>query len=138
MKQKHFKVFLDGTEFDVEVQAVDEHGLEVLVNGRTYKVEFEDLDEPHPAAPIPTFSPARPTAVAVAGPLRAPMPGDITQLLVKAGDDVTAGQELLVLEAMKMKNIIRSPRPGKVASIEVAAGQSVNHGDVLIRYEDPA
>ncbi|MBI3159130.1 MAG: hypothetical protein HYZ26_05990 [Chloroflexi bacterium] len=131
MKNKHLKVFLDGTEFDVEVQAVDAHGLEVSVNGRLYKVEFEDLDE---AALIPVIAPTAPAGPG--GPLRAPMPGDVTQVMVKTGDEVGVGQELLVLEAMKMKNVLRAPRAGRVAAVDVAAGQSVAHGDVLVRFEE--
>jgi biotin carboxyl carrier protein len=132
MKNKHLKVFLDGTEFDVEVQAVDARGLEVSVNGRPYKVEFEDLDE-NGGPPAAVSASA---ATGPGGPLRAPMPGDVTQVLVKAGDEVGVGQELLVLEAMKMKNVLRAPRAGRVAAVEVAAGQSVTHGDVLVRFEE--
>lgn len=136
MNIKHLKVFLDGTEYDVEVEQVDEFGLEAVVNGRRYKVELEDLE----AAANPLAKPAAPAGAPVAGgssgPLRAPMPGDIVQVLVKAGDTVQVGQDLLVLEAMKMKNIIRSPRAGVLAAVEVASGQSVAHGDLLVRYED--
>lgn len=138
MTPKHLKVFLDGTEYDVEVEAVDEFGIEAVVNGRRYKVEFEDLDAVMPSARPVATSPAAASAPAGAagGPLRAPMPGDIVQVLVKAGDTITAGQDLLVLEAMKMKNVIRSPRAGVVAAVEVASGQSVAHSDVLVRFEE--
>ena len=63
------------------------------------------------------------------------MPGDIVQILVKPGDHVCIGQELCVLEAMKMKNILRSSRDGVVESIEVTLGQSVKFGDVLVRFK---
>ncbi len=137
MTAKHLKVFLDGTEYDVEVEAVDEFGIEAVVNGRRYKVEFEDLDAVAPSARPGAVTPA--TSVpsgAASGPLRAPMPGDIVQVLVKAGDAVEVGQDLLVLEAMKMKNVIRAPRAGVVAAVEVASGQSVAHSDVLVRFEE--
>jgi len=61
----------------------------------------------------------------------APMPGKVIRLLVKAGDEVEAGQGLLVVEAMKMQNEIRSPKKGKVVRLEAAEGQAVNAGDAL-------
>jgi len=54
--------------------------------------------------------------------------------MVKPGDQVCVGQEMCVLEAMKMKNILRSSQNGVVASIEVTLGQSVKYGDVLVRF----
>jgi biotin carboxyl carrier protein len=67
--------------------------------------------------------------------VRAPMPGDVLGVLVQPGDTITAGGKLIVLEAMKMKNVIRSPRDGRVAIVHVAAGQTVDQGDVLISFE---
>jgi biotin carboxyl carrier protein len=61
----------------------------------------------------------------------APMPGKVVRLLVKAGDQVEAGQGLLVVEAMKMQNEIRSPKKGKVERLHVKEGQAVNAGEVL-------
>jgi biotin carboxyl carrier protein len=61
----------------------------------------------------------------------APMPGKVVRVLVSAGDEVAAGQGLLVVEAMKMQNEIRSPKQGKVERFEVQEGQAVNAGEVL-------
>jgi biotin carboxyl carrier protein len=63
------------------------------------------------------------------------MPGSILTLLVRPGDTVAVGQELCVLEAMKMKNAIRASRGGVIASVEVSEGQTVAYGDVLITFE---
>jgi len=63
--------------------------------------------------------------------LRAPMPGKIVVLLVKAGDHVDAGQGIVVMEAMKMQNEIRSPKSGTVERLLVAQGQTVNAGEVV-------
>ncbi len=63
--------------------------------------------------------------------LRAPMPGKIVVLLVKAGDRVDAGQEIVVMEAMKMQNEIRSPKSGTVERLLVTQGQTVNAGEVV-------
>ena len=61
----------------------------------------------------------------------APMPGKVIRLLVNAGDEVEAGQGLVVVEAMKMQNEIRSPKAGKVERLQVKEGQAVNAGEVL-------
>lgn len=61
----------------------------------------------------------------------APMPGKVVRVLVAAGDEVAAGQGLVVVEAMKMQNEVRSPKSGKVERLLAAEGQSVNSGDVL-------
>ena len=60
------------------------------------------------------------------------MPGTINSVKVKAGDSVTKGQVLVVLEAMKMENEIMAESDGTVASVAVSQGQSVNTGDVLV------
>lgn len=61
----------------------------------------------------------------------APMPGKVIRLLVTTGEEVEAGQGLIVVEAMKMQNEIRSPKKGKVERMQVKEGQAVNAGDVL-------
>jgi biotin carboxyl carrier protein len=72
-----------------------------------------------------------------AGPvsLRAPMPGRVVKLLVKAGDAVKVGQGVLVVEAMKMENELKSPRDGVVKQIHAAEGAAVEAGEDLARIE---
>ncbi len=65
------------------------------------------------------------------GRVKAPIPGQITQVLITPGQTVHAGQALLMLEAMKMENEIRSPRCGTVHALHVAPGQSVSLHEVL-------
>jgi biotin carboxyl carrier protein len=62
------------------------------------------------------------------------MPGVILAVSVKAGDTVTRGQEVAVLEAMKMQNSVKSPRDGTIAEVCVAPGQAVGHGDAIVRF----
>ncbi len=62
----------------------------------------------------------------------APMPGTIFQVHVKEGDDVVEGQELLVLEAMKMENRVQAPIAGRVETIYVKEGDEVNPDETLI------
>ena len=63
--------------------------------------------------------------------VRAIMPGRVVSVSVAVGDPVTAGQELLVVEAMKMQNELRAPRAGTVERLAVAAGQTIELGDLL-------
>lgn len=65
------------------------------------------------------------------GRLKAPIPGLITRLMVQQGDNVEAGQPLLVLEAMKMENEIRASRSGVISALHVAIGQSVSRHELL-------
>ena len=65
----------------------------------------------------------------------APMPGRIVKVLVKAGDRVTGGQGLVVVEAMKMENELRAPRDGTVAAVRVSEGMSVEANAVLVVVE---
>ncbi len=64
--------------------------------------------------------------------LRAIIPGRVASIAVVAGDQVDAGQELLVIEAMKMQNELRSPRDAVVERVAVAAGQTIELGDVQV------
>jgi biotin carboxyl carrier protein len=59
------------------------------------------------------------------------MPGRVVEVLVREGDEVTVGQGLVVLEAMKMENEIQAERAGKVTKVFVTAGQPVEGGDLL-------
>ena len=77
------------------------------------------------------------TAAQGAGPQRitAPMPGKIVRVLVTAGDEVTTGQGLVVIEAMKMENELRAARDGRVSQVSVVDGQSVDAGAILLVVE---
>ena len=66
--------------------------------------------------------------------IKSPMPGLVFKLLKNSGDEVAAGDTILVLEAMKMENAIKSPVDGIIKSIEVIEGQPVDKGMVLIRF----
>ncbi len=69
------------------------------------------------------------------GNVMAPMPGKVLQVLVKEGDGVEEGQPLVVLEAMKMENVIKAAANGTVSVVEAAQGQAVEKGALLVGFE---
>jgi biotin carboxyl carrier protein len=89
------------------------------------------------AAPAAAASPAparRPAGGGGKGTMSAPMPGVILEVNVKPGDTVTKGQQVAVLDAMKMHNMIGASQAGVIAEVYVAAGQSVDHGTPLLKF----
>ena len=67
--------------------------------------------------------------------LRAPMPGQVREVYVQAGEAVEEGQELLLLEAMKMEIRVQAPRAAKVAAVNVGAGDTVDKDQVLVELD---
>ena len=116
----------------------------VTVNGVAYNVTVEEgtgapaaaaapaAPAAPKAAPAPAAAPKAAAGAAGAVAVKAPMPGNILDVKVKAGASVKAGDVLVILEAMKMENEIVAPQDGTVASINVNKGDTVNSGDVLV------
>ena len=102
------------------------NGLRIWINARHYDVMFPD-----PLAGISAHHSSE-------GSLTAPMPGVITILSAKPGDTVTAGQPLLVMEAMKMEHAIKAPFDGVVKAYKFSAGDQVKDGDLLVEFEELA
>lgn len=67
--------------------------------------------------------------------LKAPMPGKVLEIMVSVGETVAKDQALLVLEAMKMENVIKSPGEGKIKSISIQKGNTVEKNQVMINFE---
>ena len=65
----------------------------------------------------------------------APMPGVLTRLRVEEGEKVKTGEEIGVIEAMKMENSLRSPRDGRILSIAVSQGDNLETNQLILRYE---
>ena len=105
----------------------------ITVNGVAYSVSVEETAAgAAPVAAAPVAAPAAPAGAAGAVAVKAPMPGNILDVKVKAGDSVKAGDVLVILEAMKMENEIVAPQDGTVASVNVNKGDTVNSGDTLV------
>ncbi len=144
---KRFRVTLEDRTYQVVVENPDANPVRVTVDGEVFEIPLESLDDApgaqmqpivsSPTAARPAAVPSRAEPGAVSGHVvSAPMPGTINKVSVKPGDQVERGQELCVLEAMKMNNVIRATRPARVAEVRVSEKQSVQHGDVLIVFGD--
>lgn len=139
--------------FEVEIADLNARPILATVDGETFEVYPEEAAQPFvraaaAPAPIPAPAPAAAAPAVVSRPaapaapvnaskaLSAPLPGTVVAVLVKEGSEVKFGQELLTIEAMKMKNAIRATRDGKIAAIYVKEGDSVRHGQPLLEYAD--
>jgi biotin carboxyl carrier protein len=126
--------------YRVEVGDLRARPIVVTVEGQSFEVwpeEAQAAPAPPPAAgPAARPAPTKAALPAVNGPgtVRAPIPGVILSVAVQPGAAVTVGQELCVLEAMKMKSAIRAGRAGRVAAVHVSPGQQVAHRQPLLEY----
>ena len=147
MNKYQYKV--QGVDYDVEIEEVEGNLAKVSVTGIQFEVELKrpinpvhaikkpKVAAPKPAAPAPAPA-AAPVAAAPAAapgsgnPVKAPLPGTISSISGKVGDQVSVGDTVLVLEAMKMQNNIEAEYAGTVTSIVVNPGDSVMEGAVLL------
>lgn len=138
-----FKITIDENNFDVTVNVTDHNKATVEVNGISYDVLYESKNTPvapvtRKAAAIPAATHhATPATVSTGGSssknaVKAPLPGTISAINVKVGDQVKRGDTLLVMEAMKMENNIMANADGQVKSILVTVGQAVSQDDALV------
>lgn len=156
MPAQTVRVLVDGQPYTVEIEDTRASPLVVRVNGKSFTVELPPVTEPGaPAAwqaragdgagrttlsgngkpsPQPTPPTVRPAPSGLGSTVIAPMPGTILAIFVEAGQQVAYKQDLCILEAMKMKNVIRSPRAGTVAEVRVHPGQTVAYGEVLLTF----
>ena len=142
---KEYKYTINGKMYEVAVGDIEENIVSVTVNGEEYKVELEKQPEPEKKKPVL----GKPTAQAESsdnepaakGPInknnavKAPLPGVITDIKVAVGDEVQAGDTVVVLEAMKMANNLQAEKAGKVTAICVKIGESVMEDDALVVIE---
>ena len=143
--KKEYKYTINGNQYEVAIGDIVENVVSITVNGEEYKVEMEAEPEPEQTKVVlgkpKTESadngdaPTSTTKVNTNNAVKAPLPGVITSVEVNVGDEVKAGDTLLVLEAMKMANNIETEKDGKVAAILVKAGQSVMEDDPLVVIE---
>ena len=118
-----------GRVYECRVGAAQSRGsLNVSVGGQDYSVGVTDPKHLRGAANAAGADSGRAQVLA-------PMPGKVVRVLVEQGQQVEAGQGLVVVEAMKMQNELKSPKGGAVVELRAAAGSTVNAGDVLVVVE---
>lgn len=128
---KRYSITVNGTTYDVQVQEVPVGASAPAAAPATAAAGVAAAPAAVPTEAAPT---ATPTPVPSAGSVKieSPMPGNILDIKVSAGQSVSRGDVLLVLEAMKMENDIVAPSDGTVAGIHVARGDTVDTGALLV------
>lgn len=135
---------IEGKQYQVNLIDLNTRPIIAEVEGQTYEVWPEEEQNAAPISPSSGSAPAAvlPTPVAPASSssssllsVNAPLPGVVISIAVREGENVSVGQELYVLEAMKMKNSIQADREGKVAKIHVAPGDLVKHSQPILTFE---
>ena len=150
---KDYSLKINGNQYDISIDNINAESTlaNVIVNGVAYEVEIAGEEASRTKKPqvVPTpkgtnlsVTPttAAPSAPKVARPaasgagfsVKSPLPGTVVKVNVKEGDHVSAGQTLVVLEAMKMEIEASAPVDGTVKSIAVATGATVNTDDLLV------
>ena len=151
---KTYKYKIDGAAYDVTINEVQGRHAKVVVNGIPFEVEMQGTQltednlpnvdttsapEAPAAAPVeqPAAAASAPSAseAGKGNPVKAPLPGVVTKILVKAGQAVKKGENILVLEAMKMENNITAENDGTVTVVCVNPGDSVLEGTVLLTID---
>ena len=152
LERKDGVLLLDGQPADIRIERLDDYAVLLFEGTRTTLVGLEPQDD---GTVIATVNGKRievevktstdllldrfgmdAGASSADREVRAPMPGLVLRLLVKAGDAVEAGQGVAVLEAMKMENEPKAPASGVIANVRVAEGDAVGKNDLLIELDD--
>jgi len=136
----NFKYTINGNVYKVTVNRIEDTVAEVEVNGTTYKVEMNKpaqkqivtINRPAQTFVAPVTKPQQVTGITV---LRSPLPGIILDIFCKVGESIKKGQKIMILEAMKMENVINAEKDGIVKEIKVKKGDSVLEGAELILTE---
>jgi glutaconyl-CoA/methylmalonyl-CoA decarboxylase subunit gamma len=142
------RVKVEDQTFEVEVGSLQARPITAVIDGETFEVWPEEAQGAAPVQAAPAFTPApapmaAPAPAAAARPAApaagkasvvAPIPGTVIAVKVKEGQQVNQGDELITLEAMKMKSAIRSNRAGKIGRILVAAGDKVTQNQAMIEF----
>ncbi len=144
-----YKITVNEKTYEVEIENINARPVIAHVDGERFEIMPGDVNQAEtkkeaskPAEkksfnpnPSKTTSPAPNPAIS-GNNLTAPLPGTVVDVFVKVGDKVEAGQVVLIIEAMKMKNSIRSVFSGTISEVLVSAGQSVAHKQALIKFAD--
>lgn len=137
---KKYKFTISGSEYEVHIKDIEDNIAEVDVNGTRYEVlihnEIKTSKTPRlvrkPLEKMPGEGQIKKKESSGKHEVTAPLPGTILKLNISVGDMVSEGQNLLVMEAMKMENQVQTTKGGEVLAIKVNVGDAVQQEDVLI------
>jgi biotin carboxyl carrier protein len=130
--EKKFHAIINNQSLTLELGSIDETGknFTVLINGVKYQVGVQNqYDALLKQLGMDKLASGKVNAI------KAPMPGMVLRINVKVGDEVKKGDGLLVLEAMKMENVIKSTTDGVIKKINFAEKTAVEKGAVLVEFE---
>lgn len=128
----HFHIIQDNLSYNAEVLGTNynEKVFELKINGVIYEVKLEDeYDQLVKRLGLSVVTHQ------VVKDINAPMPGLVLEVSVEAGQEVEEGTPLLILEAMKMENVIKAPGTGVVKNVNVSKGEAVEKNHLLIEME---
>ena len=141
---KNYKLKINGTDYNVDINEVEGQEIKLNVNGEAYTVSV-DQEMKQTKKPVVTSTPSASRVVPAAGgsvqkasapaagaKVTTPLPGTILDVFVNVGDTVKSGQTVVLLEAMKMENNIEADTDGTVKEVKVRKGDSVLEGDILV------
>jgi biotin carboxyl carrier protein len=148
-----YRVKVEDQWFEVEINDLTTRPVIAYVEGESFEIWPESSStESRPARqPVTAAPPPAPVTTALSKPrtqatpsgdqhslrfVRAPIPGVIVSIAVQPPSQVAVGQELCVLEAMKMRNSIRATRSGEIVKVNITSGQHVRHNDILMEFAD--
>lgn len=137
---KKIDLTINGNKYSVEIGNVQDNRVEVNVNGTIYEVELsKEIEIPKTPTLVSTVvnksvKETIPESVEVMATkqIRSPLPGTVLNILVREGDTVQRGQNLLIIEAMKMENEIKADSAGIVKKIHVHKGDTISEGQILV------
>ena len=122
------KVIIDGTEFEVLIEG-EGTTFSATVEGKTFEIQIPD------AAPMAKKKRSTGGKKKKSGTVTSSIPGKIVTVEVKQGDEVTEGQVVLILEAMKMQNEVQAPITGTVISVNISEGDAIEANIPLLVIE---
>ena len=146
-----YKITVNAKAYEVEIEDLNVRPVIARVDGIRFEVmpengdpiggkkeadEIQNREEKKFAVTNPPVVAPSPHPALSGNTLTAPLPGTVTEVFVKPGEKVEAGQVILIIEAMKMKNSIRSTHSGLIGEVLVNAGQSVAHKQALVKFAD--
>ena len=125
-----FKIIKSNAIYDIEVLDRAARSIRISVNGEEFNVEIEtQIDQ------LLKELGMHDTGSASVKEIKAPMPGTILSISIESGQEVSKGDPILILEAMKMENVIKSPGDGVIDKLSVNVGDNVEKNQLLVSFE---